>query len=87
MRKIFTILTLTSLLFTAGASAQVSVDDVSTKSKHNGFETDMKKQEVDANYVEDAKKRAEKEVDDIIKDFNAEIDKSFSEKEAEIMKI
>ena len=60
MRKIFTILTLTSLLFTAGASAQVSVDDVSTKSQHNGFETDMKKQEVDANYVEDAKKRAER---------------------------
>jgi ribosome recycling factor len=36
---------------------------------------------------EDAKKRAEKEVDDMIKDFNTEIDKLFAEKEAEIMKI
>ncbi len=60
MRKIFTILTLASLLFTAGASAQVSVDDVSTKSKRNNFENDMKTQEVDANYVEEAQKRAER---------------------------
>jgi ribosome recycling factor len=37
--------------------------------------------------TEDAKKRAEKEVDDMIKDFNTEIDKLFAEKEAEIMKI
>ena len=36
---------------------------------------------------EDAQKRAEKEVDDMIKDFNTEIDKLFAEKEAEIMKI
>ena len=37
--------------------------------------------------AEDAKKRAEKAVDDMIHDFNTEIDKLFSEKEAEIMKI
>jgi len=37
--------------------------------------------------TEDAKKRAEKEIDDLIKSFNAEIDKLFGEKEAEIMKI
>jgi ribosome recycling factor len=36
---------------------------------------------------EDVQKRAEKEVDDMIKDFNTEIDKIFAEKEAEIMKI
>ena len=36
---------------------------------------------------EDAKKRAEKEIDDMIKDFNTEIDKLFADKEAEIMKI
>ena len=36
---------------------------------------------------DDSKKRAEKEVDDMIKDFNTQIDKLFSEKEAEIMKI
>ena len=40
-----------------------------------------------AELPEDAKKRAEKSVDDLIKDFNTEIDKLFSEKEAEIMKI
>ena len=37
--------------------------------------------------AEDAKKRAEKEIDDMIKDFNNEIDKLFAEKEADIMKI
>ena len=37
--------------------------------------------------TEDAKKRAEKEIDDMIKNFNSEIDKLFAEKEAEIMKI
>ena len=36
---------------------------------------------------DDAKKRAEKVVDDLIKQYNSEIDKLFSEKEAEIMKI
>ena len=40
-----------------------------------------------AELPEDAKKRAEKSVDDLIKDFNTEIDKLFSEKESEIMKI
>lgn len=36
---------------------------------------------------EDTKKRAEKAIDDMIKDFNATVDKLFAEKEAEIMKI
>jgi len=40
-----------------------------------------------AGLAEDAQKRAEKEVDDMIKDFNAQIDKLFADKEAEIMKI
>jgi ribosome recycling factor len=40
-----------------------------------------------AELAEDAKKRAEKEIDDMIKDFNNEIDKLFAEKEADIMKI
>ncbi len=37
--------------------------------------------------TEDDKKRAEKTIDDMIKEFNTTIDKLFAEKEAEIMKI
>ena len=48
---------------------------------------DARKEIKAAELTEDAKKRAEKEVDDLIKSFNAEIDKIFSEKETEIMKI
>ena len=40
-----------------------------------------------AELAEDAKKRAEKEVDEITKGFNVEIDQIFAEKEADIMKI
>ena len=40
-----------------------------------------------AELAEDAKKRAEKAIDDMIRDFNASIDKLFAEKEVEIMKI
>jgi len=40
-----------------------------------------------AELTEDAKKRAEKEIDEMIKNFNSEIDKLFADKEAEIMKI
>ncbi len=36
---------------------------------------------------DDAKKRAEKEVDDIIKDFSTQVEKLFAEKQAEIMTI
>ena len=36
---------------------------------------------------EDAKKRGEKDVDEVTKNFSAEIDKLFAEKQAEIMKI
>ncbi len=60
MRRFFTILTLTTLLFTAGASAQVSVDDVTTTSNRKDFETDMKLQSVDSNSVEEAKRRADR---------------------------
>ncbi len=48
---------------------------------------DARKEIKGAELAEDAKKRAEKEVDDIIKEFNTEIDKKFAEKEAEIMTI
>lgn len=48
---------------------------------------DARKDIKGAELAEDAKKRAEKEVDDIIKEFNTEIDKKFAEKEADIMTI
>ncbi len=48
---------------------------------------DARKEIKAAELTEDAKKRAEKEVDDLIKDFNSQIDKLFAEKEADIMKI
>lgn len=38
-------------------------------------------------YTEDDRKSSEKELDEIIKKFNADIDRLFSEKEADIMKI
>ena len=38
-------------------------------------------------FTEDDRKSSEKEVDDMIKDFNTQIDKLFAEKEADIMKI
>ena len=40
-----------------------------------------------AELAEDAKKRAEKTIDDMIKEYGAEVDKIFADKEAEIMKI
>ena len=48
---------------------------------------DARKDIKNAELAEDAKKRAEKEVDDIIKEFNSGIDQLFAEKEADIMKI
>jgi ribosome recycling factor len=48
---------------------------------------DARKEIKSLELAEDAKKRAEKAIDDMIKDFNGEIDKLFAEKEAEIMKI
>ena len=48
---------------------------------------DARKDLKGAELTEDAKKRAEKEIDEMIKNFNSEIDKLFADKEAEIMKI
>jgi ribosome recycling factor len=48
---------------------------------------DARKEIKDEELSEDMKKRAEKEVDDITKDFGAQVDKLFAEKQAEIMKI
>ena len=38
-------------------------------------------------FTEDDRKSSEKEIDEMIKKFNTEIDKLFAEKEADIMKI
>ncbi len=48
---------------------------------------DARKEIKAAELPEDAKKRAEKDIDDMIKDFNSEVDKVFAEKETDIMKI
>jgi len=48
---------------------------------------DARKEIKNAELAEDAKKRAEKEIDDLIKGFNSDIDKKFAEKEADIMTI
>ena len=48
---------------------------------------DARKEIKAAELPEDAKKRVEKDIDDMIKDFNSEVDKVFAEKETDIMKI
>jgi ribosome recycling factor len=65
------------------ASAKVEEAKIALRKSRDDARKDIKNAEL----AEDAKKRAEKEVDDIIKEFNAEIDKLFAEKEADIMKI
>lgn len=65
------------------ASGKVEEAKIALRKARDDARKDIKA----AGLNEDAQKRAEKEVDDMIKDFNAEIDKLFAEKEAEIMKI
>jgi ribosome recycling factor len=65
------------------ASGKVEEAKISLRKARDDARKDIKAAEL----AEDARKRAEKEVDDMIKDFNTEIDKLFAEKEADIMKI
>ncbi len=65
------------------ASGKVEEAKIALRQARDDARKDIKGGEL----TEDAKKRAEKDVDDMIKSFNAEIDKLFAEKEAEIMKI
>ncbi|MBR6166799.1 ribosome recycling factor [Candidatus Saccharibacteria bacterium] len=65
------------------ASGKVEESKVQLRQAREDARKDIKGMEL----AEDAKKRAEKAVDDMIHEFNTEIDKLFSEKEAEIMKI
>ncbi len=66
-------------------SASTKVEDA--KIALRKVRDDARKDIKTAELAEDARKRAEKEVDDMIKNFNTEIDKLFAEKEADIMKI
>ena len=59
MKKFYLTLMLVAFAATA-AMAQVSVDDVNTESKQRGFENDMKIHQLDADYVSDAKLRADR---------------------------
>jgi hypothetical protein len=59
MKKFYLTLMLVAFAATA-AMAQVSVDDVNTESNQRGFENDMKVHQLDADYVSDAKLRADR---------------------------
>ncbi len=65
------------------ASAKVEEAKIALRQARDDARKEIKSLEL----AEDAKKRAEKNVDDLIKDYNAEIDKLFAEKQEEIMKI
>ena len=59
MKKIYLTLLFVAFAVT-GALAQVSMDDVSAKSQKRGFENDMKVHQLDADYVSEAKLRADR---------------------------
>ena len=65
------------------ASSKVEEAKIALRRARDDARKDLKASEL----TEDAKKRGEKEIDDLIKSFNTEVDKLFAEKEAEIMKI
>jgi ribosome recycling factor len=65
------------------ASGKVEEAKISLRQARDDARKEIKNLEL----PDDAKKRAEKAVDDMIKDFNSQIDQFFAEKESEIMKI
>ncbi len=65
------------------ASSKVEEAKISLRQARDDARKEIKSLEL----PDDAKKRAEKAVDDLIKDYNTQIDKLFAEKEADIMKI
>lgn len=65
------------------ASSKVEEAKISLRQARDDARKEIKNLEL----PDDDKKRAEKAVDDMIKDFNTQIDKLFSEKESEIMTI
>lgn len=60
MKRFFTLVAATLLFAGADAMAQVSVDDVAASSQKQSFENDMKTTTVDADYVSEAKRRADR---------------------------
>ena len=66
-----------------GAGAKVEEAKIGIRGAREDGRKEVKVMEL----AEDAKKRAEKEIDDLTKDFSGQIDSLFAAKEAEIMKI
>lgn len=65
------------------ASGKVEEAKIAMRKLRDDARKDLKNEELS----DDIKKRAEKEIDDITKEFGAKVDKLFAEKQAEIMKI
>lgn len=65
------------------ASGKVEEAKIAMRKLRDDARKDLKNEELG----DDMKKRAEKEIDDITKEFGAKVDKLFAEKQAEIMKI
>lgn len=65
------------------ASGKVEEAKIAMRKLRDDARKDLKNEELS----DDMKKRAEKEIDDITKEFGAKVDKLFVEKQAEIMKI
>ncbi len=65
------------------ASGKVEEAKIAMRKLRDDARKEVKEEELS----EDMKKRAEKEIDDITKDFGSQVDKLFAEKQAEIMKI
>ncbi len=65
------------------ASGKVEEAKIAMRKLRDDARKEVKEEELS----EDMKKRAEKEIDDITKDFSSQVDKLFAEKQAEIMKI
>jgi len=66
-------------------SASAKVEEAKVKIRN--IREDARKEIKSAEFPEDTKKRAEKEIDDLTKSFSDKIDTEFKAKEAEIMKI
>lgn len=65
------------------ASGKVEEAKIAMRKLRDDARKEVKEEELS----EDMKKRAEKEIDDITKDFSSQVDNLFAEKQAEIMKI
>lgn len=65
------------------ASGKVEEAKIAMRKLRDDARKDLKNEDLS----DDMKKRAEKEIDDITKEFGAKVDKLFAEKQAEIMKI